>query len=183
MSACRNEKKRADLLLILTRGRFLLAEREGLEPPDGFPYRFSRPRRCRLRSTSPFFGCRTWNRTTRAFWVADLQSALAPYEIIRHPSWLRRQDLNPRPSAYEADELPDCSTAQFVVRRTHLRLPATHSDRIGLEPISPDGWNCITIWSSMSTVNVSLSCYLSVYLSVLVLLYVYVLVLVYFLQS
>ena len=134
-----------------------------------------------------FFGCREWNRTTRVFWTADLQSALAPYEITRHPSWLRRQDLNPRPSAYEADELPDCSTAQFVVRRTHLRLPSTHSDRIGLEPISPDGWNCITIWSSMSTVNVSLSCYLSVYLSVLlsvlVLLYVYVLVLVYFLQS
>ena len=168
-----------DLLLILTLGRFLLAEREGLEPPDGFPYRFSRPRRCRLRSTSPFFGCLTWDRTTRAFWAADLQSALAPYEIIRHPSWLRRQDLNPRPSAYEADELPDCSTAQFVVGRTHLRLPATHSDRIGLEPISPDGWNCITIWRSMSTVNVSLSCYEC--LSVL--LYVYVLVLVYFLQS
>ena len=116
-----------------------------------------------------FFGCRTWNRTTRVFWTADLQSALAPYEITRHPSWLRRRDLNPRPSAYEADELPDCSTAQFVVRRTHPRLPATRSDRIGLEPISPDGWNCITIWRSMSTWCLT------------VLLYVYVLV--YFLQS
>ena len=116
ISCCQRVEMRKngdDLLLILTLGRFLLAEREGLEPPDGFPYRFSRPRRCRLRSTSPFFGCLTWDRTTRAFWAADLQSALAPYEIIRHPSWLRRQDLNPRPSAYEADELPDCSTAQF----------------------------------------------------------------------
>lgn len=28
---------------------------------------------------------------------------------------MRREDLNPRPLAYEASELPDCSTAQFSV--------------------------------------------------------------------
>ena len=28
-------------------------------------------------------------------------------------NWLRRKDLNPRPLAYGASELPDCSTAQF----------------------------------------------------------------------
>lgn len=28
-------------------------------------------------------------------------------------NWLRRKDLNPRPLAYGAIELPDCSTAQF----------------------------------------------------------------------
>ena len=72
-------------------------------------------RRCRNRFTFylSVFGCRTWNRTTRVFWTADLQSALAPYEIIRHPSWLRRSDLNTRPLVYGASELPDCSTAQF----------------------------------------------------------------------
>lgn len=29
-------------------------------------------------------------------------------------NWLRGRDLNPRPSAYEADELPDCSTALYL---------------------------------------------------------------------
>ena len=38
--------------------------------------------------------------------------------LCQSSSWMRRKDLNPRPSAYEADELPDCSTAQFWRERT-----------------------------------------------------------------
>ena len=35
--------------------------------------------------------------------------------LCQSSDWSRRRDLNPRPLAYGASELPDCSTAQFFV--------------------------------------------------------------------
>jgi hypothetical protein len=44
---------------------------------------------------------------------ADYKSAALPTELIQHKkvilNWLRKLDLNQRPSGYEPDELPCCS--------------------------------------------------------------------------
>ena len=39
-------------------------------------------------------------------------------------NWLRGRDLNPRPSGYEPDELPGCSTPRFEERKLTARADA-----------------------------------------------------------
>ena len=41
--------------------------------------------------------------------------------LCQSSGWLRRRDLNPRPLAYGASELPDCSTAQCFGERGRTR--------------------------------------------------------------
>lgn len=41
--------------------------------------------------------------------------------------WLRKWDLNPRPSAYEADALPDCAIP-LNFRRSQKRKEPDHFD-------------------------------------------------------
>src|SRR5260370_17267052 len=44
--------------------------------------------------------------------------------IPRGLGWLRGRDLNPRPSGYEPDELPGCSTPRFF-KETHNAFSST----------------------------------------------------------
>ena len=41
------------------------------------------------------------------------KTAAATAESFATRNWLRGRDLNPRPSGYEPDELPGCSTPHF----------------------------------------------------------------------
>ena len=44
-------------------------------------------------------------------------------------NWLRGRDLNPRPSGYEPDELPGCSTPRFTYADKHGEIKLKSGDR------------------------------------------------------
>src|SRR5664280_1656580 len=80
---------------------------------------------------------RSREKAPRNLWITPWEYA----ETARKPTkswafggtscfpWWRGWDLNPRPSGYEPDELPDCSTPRREWRTYHLVEPARSSAR------------------------------------------------------
>ncbi len=86
----------------------------------------------KIKSLNGFFAFSWWLQRELNQWHKDFQSSALPTELWSHGGsygiwtrdllrdrqtwwtttltnhWLRERDLNPRPSGYEPDELPDC---------------------------------------------------------------------------
>ena len=61
--------------------------------------------------TRALIGKRATNKKINLSEVLELEINLLIFSII---FWLRGTDLNRRPSGYEPDELPDCSTPRYI---------------------------------------------------------------------
>ena len=78
----------------------------------------------------------------------DFQSSALPTELSGHSMYkLRGPDLNQRPSGYEPDELPDCSTPRYYLNGgRRIRTFEGVANRFTVCPLWPLGNPTITIY-------------------------------------
>ena len=94
------------------------------------------------------YNAQSRNRTSDTWIFSPLLYQLS-YLGTSYSDELRGQDLNLRPSGYEPDELPDCSTPRYLISFAFQQKPM-----IGLEPITC--WlqiSCSANWATSAKNN------------------------------
>src|ERR1700740_3245660 len=79
-----------------------------------------------LSDPNSYVSCKT--NIESAFGILENVNAVACHAKV----WLRGRDLNPRPSGYEPDELPGCSTPRQCVKGTGVQHEVKASAVISL---------------------------------------------------
>ena len=82
--------------------------------------------------------------TTELLWNHELSRSTERREVCALPSarqviWLRGLDLNQRPSGYEPDELPGCSTPRIYYGEMEAGIKSKSSLHVRIRAFAPFG--------------------------------------------